>query len=646
MAVTIATRFYDFLEIPMTYDEFSALFRTRYNSFIELIEKGVKIDAHPAGIQVFEYFWVKLFGENIPMLKLPFLLSGIAFVYYSWKLATAWCGIQVANLFAAFLSVSEFYVMYSQIARPYISGAFFIMAMAYYWSKMIIHQEINIKYSLGYVVFGVLSLYNHYFSLLQAGLIGLTGLFLFNRKQLIRYSVLNILIIVLFLPHLSIFFHQLGHKGLGWLGKPGNKFLIDFFNYIFHYSWIYVILLIFIIIGGLFFKTRYRDKLKTKLVLFGVGWFVISFSFGFFYSVLYQPIIQFSTLIFSFPFLILAIFSGFKRENFLIHVIQVSLLLLIGFYTLAHERKYYYLFYNESHLEILRDAVNSNKKYGEQNISVLLKNHPPIVDFYRNRIPDIDSLNAIFTYQTNKKELIKLLRKHEKPYFAYGLAKDLEYTYSKIIRDYYPYKIFQKNYYAGAFKIFSKLPSDSSRSINDTIFYSTNNFKKSLKGWNLKDSLRVFHDTLEVIEGFLMDSLIEYGPAISIPVHHAINTMNTIVTAKLTVTPITKTSINPILIVSIRDTAKNDLLIWKGINATGSITDNKTFTIYNSFRIGEIGRHENNIIECYVWNREKESFIINEITFSSWSGNPYTYAIFQPITSNVFKYYGTGKIQY
>ena len=65
MGIAIFTRFYDFFEIPMTYDGFSALFRTRYETFYDLIEKGIKPDAHPAGIQVFEYFLVKLVGENI-----------------------------------------------------------------------------------------------------------------------------------------------------------------------------------------------------------------------------------------------------------------------------------------------------------------------------------------------------------------------------------------------------------------------------------------------------------------------------------------------------------------------------------------------------------------------------------------------------
>lgn len=48
-------RLYRLFQIPFTHDEFSALFRTHFPTFLELIEKGVKVDGHPAGVQVFLY---------------------------------------------------------------------------------------------------------------------------------------------------------------------------------------------------------------------------------------------------------------------------------------------------------------------------------------------------------------------------------------------------------------------------------------------------------------------------------------------------------------------------------------------------------------------------------------------------------------
>ena len=49
-------RFWNFVQIPLSHDEFSVLFRLGFQSWEELIRKGVLVDTHPAGIQVFLHF--------------------------------------------------------------------------------------------------------------------------------------------------------------------------------------------------------------------------------------------------------------------------------------------------------------------------------------------------------------------------------------------------------------------------------------------------------------------------------------------------------------------------------------------------------------------------------------------------------------
>jgi hypothetical protein len=74
-------RFWAFPDIPFMHDELSALSRLQLQSFSDLIRYGVVLnDTHPAGVQVFLYYWVKLGGESEWWVKLPFLLSGVASV--------------------------------------------------------------------------------------------------------------------------------------------------------------------------------------------------------------------------------------------------------------------------------------------------------------------------------------------------------------------------------------------------------------------------------------------------------------------------------------------------------------------------------------------------------------------------------------
>src|ERR1700740_1949309 len=80
-------RFYKAFDIPFTHDELSALCRLRFDSFHELMEKGIKIDGHPAGVQVFLYYWTKWVGTTEFAIKLPFLLMGMGSIYFAYRLA-------------------------------------------------------------------------------------------------------------------------------------------------------------------------------------------------------------------------------------------------------------------------------------------------------------------------------------------------------------------------------------------------------------------------------------------------------------------------------------------------------------------------------------------------------------------------------
>lgn len=103
-------RFWNFFEIPFTHDEFSALFRTRFASFSELVEKGIMPDGHSAGVQLFLYFWVKLVGFSEPWVKLPFMLMGLASLFLIWKIGTEWFSKQVALWATASLAFMQYFI--------------------------------------------------------------------------------------------------------------------------------------------------------------------------------------------------------------------------------------------------------------------------------------------------------------------------------------------------------------------------------------------------------------------------------------------------------------------------------------------------------------------------------------------------------
>jgi 4-amino-4-deoxy-L-arabinose transferase-like glycosyltransferase len=211
---------------------------------------GVLTDTHPDGVQVFIYYWIQLFGTTEWIIKLPFLLMGIAAIFYFYKLGKLWYNESIRLFGAAFMAGTQYMIIYSLMARPYVSGLLLTLLMVYYWSKMIKESQVKfIRNTILFVLFGTISTYNHHFSLFFTGLVLLVGLFYIPKEKIKIYLLSGLIIGLLYLPLLSIFFLQLGKGGVGeWLRAPSNDWLIQFIYFAFNYSLLVIILLISIVL--------------------------------------------------------------------------------------------------------------------------------------------------------------------------------------------------------------------------------------------------------------------------------------------------------------------------------------------------------------------------------------------------------------
>ncbi len=69
--------------------------RLHYTTFSQLIQEGVLCEGHPAGVQVFIWYWSKVVGYSELALRLPFLILGILCIPLAYKvepngLTTMW----------------------------------------------------------------------------------------------------------------------------------------------------------------------------------------------------------------------------------------------------------------------------------------------------------------------------------------------------------------------------------------------------------------------------------------------------------------------------------------------------------------------------------------------------------------------------
>src|SRR6185436_9467422 len=163
-----------------------------------------------------------------------------------------------------------------------------------------------------------------------------------------------------------------------------------------------------------------RKKFHTLSLL----WFLLSFATGYIYSVLVAPVIQFSTLLFSFPFLLLFLFS-FINESWVSRNIIVLLTLIVlsaGAYSTVIEKKYY----STNHFGVFKELAEKtqawDEKYGRENVKKLfVLSNPAYIGYYFKRLnhdPAID----IYTDDERDKfaSLATLLDTTKANYVAYA----------------------------------------------------------------------------------------------------------------------------------------------------------------------------------------------------------------------------------
>ena len=186
--------------------------------------------------------------------------------------------------------------------------------MVWCWSNYLFDEQNQNKrkWWIGYVASSALCAYTHHFALLFAAIVGLSGLLFLTKDNWKAYLLAGIAIFILYIPHLNILFFQLNKGGLGgpdgWLATPDAGWLYSYLKYLFHYSyWMYGLLFLLLLLSVVKHTTEFRAKQKFRII--ALLWFLIIFFIEYYYSITVSPVIQYSTLIFVFPFFLICLFS-------------------------------------------------------------------------------------------------------------------------------------------------------------------------------------------------------------------------------------------------------------------------------------------------------------------------------------------------
>lgn len=628
LVVSVVLRMFNFSEIPFTHDEFSALDRLDFDSFSALINEGVKIDGHPAGVQVFLFYWSKIFGISEQALKFPFVVFGVLAVYFTYLIGKRWFNETVGLLTAAVVSSLQYTIMFSQIARPYISGLLFSLMMVYYLTKLIQKPEKNFYLNgILFIISGALCAYNHHFSLLFAAMVGISGVFFIKREFLLKYILFGIAIFILYIPHLNIFFYQLSLGGVEqWLAKPKPDFLIHFISFVFNHSWILMLTILGIALGFVFAKKSV--KINWKVYLLFIIWFILPFAIGYFYSVNFSAVLHYSVLIFSFTFVLYLIYGHLPNCKPKTNLILVSIVLISGLYSLIFERQHYTYFYQSCYIKVLEDFEEVNKN--NESVLSIIQAVEHINAYYIEKL-EIDTNYMGYGDFESMKELKSFISENVNQYdkLYLGSLHNIDPRAIPIILEFYPNIEIENNYFGGATYLFSKKNAENDSKNNNRIsLISLLDFEQeSTEYWNYNKKYLTDEDAVSGQSSYLMDALTEYGPSYEIALDEVMENKTDFI--DFSIKAKSKSSFNDALLVIALE-SNGESVFWTGYPLEEPIKSDSLnsdwSTTHVSLKLTDIYLNYDNIqLKALIWNKGKTEFLIDDFKVELRKGNEVVY---------------------
>lgn len=614
-------RLYGLFHLQYIFDELCTINISKFSSFNEVVRDGIMTDNHPALIPLFIYYYSHVFGTAEWLIKLPFIFSGIISVYVIFTICKKWFN-QTSGIFAAIiLTCSQFFLFYSVTARPYISGLLITLLLLKYWLDILFEENPPKRKFILFAILAALSALNHHFSLLFAAVCGVYGLFLLSKHNYKKYLLACAASVLLYAPHIPILLHQFNRGGIGastggWLNPPNNDFLWDFVFYIFHYSYMFLGIFIAAILVAYFLnKPCHTNYLKLRLALFMV--FISTFLIGFLYSLYVNPVIQFSTLMFSSPCLLIFMvsFAGELSPKF--KWLFGSLILFAGLYSLIVNRHYYSLIFNQPIDTYVKVSDEIIKEKGNQNVYSIYKGEDFMFDFYRKKYNSNARFNVIEIEKQNLKECNLLYDTLSSSYLVLGGATANSIAQASI---YFPY-VYQKILINGTYIYVLSKNSKNEPLANEFEKIATLDLKNTPKNFTLNQTS--VKNTTNLLY-YNIDSLSEFPLSYKTKIKDLKLNVGQSIVAKISYK--SKNAIKGLLCISIDN---------KGINKHWTANELDVFynasfdmqTAYVSIYASENVLNPEYEMTAFIWNNQKEKLQVYDFKICKMEANPYLFGI-------------------
>ncbi|MBP8822652.1 MAG: glycosyltransferase family 39 protein [Flavobacteriales bacterium] len=620
--LALVLRLWNLPHIPYTHDEISALLRV-FPGFWETIQKGVAVDAHPPGVQVFLWAWTRLFGMQEAVVKLPFILLSLLAILLLYRFAFAWCGGTVALAITALLAALQYTVLYGQTARPYAAGFFTTALLADQLTRYL--GTGTRKALVGVVAGAVLSAYVHHFALMVAGLMLATGLFLVAAEARKTYLLACTGVLLAYLPNIPLFLRQLGYEGLGtWLAPPGPGWIPDYLWWLAHCCWLFAATWAVLLIGSAALRIRHRGTIRPVWAI-ALVWGLAPLLIGYAYSLWRAPVLQYSVLLFSFPYLLLGLLAGLRHLRSSRAVPVALATAAVAAFTLVSTRKHYQVFYHSPYVE----AIKGIQAAAEHPHRLALVDAPPEKVAFYMRHWNLDTTALHFHNVRNMPvpDVAALLRSPGTASVFLGLTAGSTPELPALVQSTFPFLAERHDLEEGQAFLFHGTPVQSKL---DDHLWSRLVTPEALGSadWHVDADLPTVRDSTAA--GSMAPrrwdfSGREWGILLDLPVYQVAKGDNDVIEARL------DAAMGP---------GKGLKLVTELMQGEASTfyrsqafpTPNGQGSIVSAIPLADVAGHgQGQRLRVYVWNEGGNPAWVSSVEVRVRQGNPWLYGLFQPL---------------
>jgi hypothetical protein len=366
------------------------------------------------------------------------------------------------------------------------------------------------------------------------------------------------------------------------------------------------------------------DSAKRKRWLL-VAWFLLPIIIGYAYSVLRSPVIQYSMLIFSTPYLFILVFSYHKNISLKQKILLVVVLLLVNTSTLVFNRQYYKVFYSQPYEEALKTALIDNNANDVFLIDACI---PYYNEYYfakyGKRVPNFPNIDGNTDF-TNFEEIVSNIKEDK------VVTEGLTGEQLQIVQSYFPYQIGYKNGFTFEVYTFSRKKPSNKDVINRDKIAQTN-FSTSFGNWKHYEEMSEY-DSITKINYCIVKPSNEWGPSVSFKLTDIAPKGLGVIDVEMEI--MMPDTVTKYLIASTITKGK-EVISWSAIDIKlYKPQKGKWRKVFFTVDIQNAIKSRRNVdgltLKINVWNINKNKLLIKYINVYRKPGNPTRYGLYSKI---------------